>query len=629
MHAPRIRKLLSGGLALAALACLWLYLAPTGLGGSTTYVVTDGISMEPHFHAGDLALVRSQSSYHVGEIVAYHSKAFHTIVLHRIVRIDGARYVFKGDNNNFVDFEHPARSQLIGALWLHIAGAGSRLESLRSPQLVGILIGIATLLFCGAAFTSQRRRRRNRRSGGTDQPPSRLPQARPAEPAVGILAVGLIALLPFVALTLIAFTRPSTSLLPYEVPYKQSGTLSYTANTAPGPIYAGDRAVTGEPLFTHVVNSVQLHFGYHFRAAAAHSLSGSAALYAKLASTSGWQTTFRLGRTISFRGDHASLDANLDLSSLLGLLRRVQATTAVSGSYTLTLTPHVEVNGSLGALPLDAAFFPQMNFAVNQLEVQPAIAPGGTAAGQSSASQLSPSLAGSATGWRYQPLFISLKLMSLSVLTARRIALGGIVTVLLAMVAALIYARPRRRDEAATIRARYGRLIVPVERVWQLPGAPVIDVEDIDALVRIAEHYDRAILQETAAEGTAFWVIDESGQFRYALETAEWALHAAEWNVGEPEWDVGCEPAQQGPVEILVDDVYVDELPPGLTPSFGETQPAVEGANADYRTGERNYTTAEHFAAGYHYAAEGGGSAAYDQSDRPSSTPTNASGRPA
>ncbi len=42
--------------------------------------------------------------------------------------MQGSRYIFKGDNNNFVDFEHPARSQLIGALSLHLAGVGSRLR---------------------------------------------------------------------------------------------------------------------------------------------------------------------------------------------------------------------------------------------------------------------------------------------------------------------------------------------------------------------------------------------------------------------------------------------------------------------------------------------------------------------
>jgi hypothetical protein len=45
----------------------------------------------------------------------------------------------------------------------------------------------------------------------------------------------------------------------------------------------------------------------------------------------------------------------------------------------------------------------------------------------------------------------------------------------------------------------------------------VIDVADMEALVEIAERYDRSILHETTDDGEAFWVTDESGQFRYAV----------------------------------------------------------------------------------------------------------------
>src|SRR5277367_6967987 len=140
MRPRRIRKVLSAALALVILGTAWFYIAPTQLGGSATYVVTHGISMEPRFHTGDLAIVRSQSTYNVGEIVAYRSKLLQTIVLHRIIGREGARYIFKGDNNDFVDPEHPAADQLIGALRVHVAGVGGRLEAIRSPALMGALL---------------------------------------------------------------------------------------------------------------------------------------------------------------------------------------------------------------------------------------------------------------------------------------------------------------------------------------------------------------------------------------------------------------------------------------------------------------------------------------------------------
>ncbi len=98
---------LSRVLALGLLAFVWIQLAPHQLGGRSDYVVTSGISMEPRFHTGDLAIVREQSSYHVGEIVAYHSTMLHTTILHRIVKIQDGHYSFKGDNNGYVDPEQP------------------------------------------------------------------------------------------------------------------------------------------------------------------------------------------------------------------------------------------------------------------------------------------------------------------------------------------------------------------------------------------------------------------------------------------------------------------------------------------------------------------------------------------
>jgi signal peptidase I len=541
MRIPRPKKLLSLALGLIVLGSVWFWFAPAGLGGSASYVVTDGVSMQPRFHTGDLAIVRSQSAYHVGEIVAYHNHMLHTIVLHRIIGRAGSRYIFKGDNNHFVDFEHPAANQLIGALWLHIPGAGADLQSLRSPALTGALVAAGTLLLLGAAFTRRRRlRRRQRRAGvGAHGAPGRLPRPGSVTPAAGLLALGVLALLPFVVLALLAFTRPTTASQPFKAPYKQSGTLTYSADAKPGPTYPDERAVTGDPLFTHLVNVVNLRFAYLFHAADPHSLRGTASLAATLASSSGWQTTLQLGSPAHFRGDHAVTTGSLNLAALLALMQRVETTTAVRGSATLTIVPHVHASGSFAAAPLHAAFSPQIKFLLSPLELQPAGANGDLPTeGLASLGELSPSTYGLATGSRPQPLSLSFGVAQMSVASARRIALYGMVLVTFALLALLaclrlarVRSRSRPRDESASIRSRYGRMIIPVARVWQLPGVPVIDVADMEALAQIAEHYDRSILHEVAEDGEAFWVTDESGQFRYALGV--WAAAAEEESVAE------------------------------------------------------------------------------------------------
>ncbi len=525
MRPARTRKLIAAGLALTVLGCLWFFFAPVALGGSASYVVTEGVSMEPRFHAGDLALVRREGSYHVGEIVAYRSNVFHTIVLHRIIARTGNRYVFKGDNNNFVDFEHPTSSQLLGALWLQIPGAGARLESIRSPLLVGALIAVATLLFAGAAFTRRRRRHlRERRSGESGSPPPARRPSAPGGPAAVVLAVGVVALLPFLVLALVAFSRPTTALQPVNVPYRQSGRFSYSAAATPGPSYPRNRVVTGDPIFTRVVKSVDFAFAYRFDSAERHSLEGSASLYATLESTTGWRKTMRLAPASSFGGDSTSVAATLSVESVLALVAQVQRTLGVSGSYTLTIVPRVGASGRVAGAPLHASFSPPLKFSLNALEIAPILSPAGSAASaRPAAAAFSPAQSHFVATRSYQPVMLSLKVGRVSVSAARRIAVGGIAIVLCVLLTVLAFVRPRPRDEAAAIRARYGRMIVPVERVWQPPEVAVIDVADIEALARIAERYERSILHEVTEDGDAFWVTDESGHFRYQCGADYWS----------------------------------------------------------------------------------------------------------
>jgi signal peptidase I len=520
MPAPRTRKLASLALGTVVLVFLWVYLAPAAIGGSTSYVVTDGISMEPRFHSGDLALVRSRSVYHVGEIVAYYNKAFHTVVLHRIVARDGSRYVFKGDNNNFLDFEHPTRSQLIGALWLHLPGVGGTLESIRSPALIAGLVMLGALLFLGGAFTRQRRRRRRQARAGMAAAPL-VGRPRPTlsrESLGGLVALLAFALIPFAVIALLAFTRPSSKPVPFSVAYQQKGTLSYTAYARPGPTYARNIAVTGEPLFSRVLNTAQMHFAYELQAPEAREFTGVGSMYAEIESTSGWRTSVLLGHPVHFRGPRGVIDAPLPLHSLLALVQSVEATTGIGGSYTLTITPRVNVSGSVSAHPLRTSFSPPSKFALTPLELKPfAHASGSLTEPSSPTSQFTQTKSGSLAGKHSEPLSLSFGVGRLTVGAARALALGGIVLLAMALMALLSLVRPVVRDEVETIRARYSRYIVPVARVATLPGVSVIDVADMDALVRIAEHYDRSILHETSAGVDAFWVTDESGQFRYAV----------------------------------------------------------------------------------------------------------------
>jgi len=153
-------------LCVSALLIFWVTLAPLQLGGPVDYVLTSGVSMQPRFHAGDLAIIRTADQYQVGDIVAYKSVTLHTVVMHRIVAQEGDRFVFKGDNNSWLDPDKPTKSELIGALWIQVPQGKKYLDFVHAPTTIGV--GVLVLMLHGTRL--RRRRRRRRRRYGAGQP---------------------------------------------------------------------------------------------------------------------------------------------------------------------------------------------------------------------------------------------------------------------------------------------------------------------------------------------------------------------------------------------------------------------------------------------------------------------------
>src|SRR4051795_7956672 len=113
------RLLSTWALGAYVLAGIWLLLAPPALGGQTSYVITSGVSMQPRFHTGDLALVRTQDSYAVGDVIAYRSPTLGEVVLHRIHSGDAQGFRTKGDNT-WLDPDTVSGDEIMGKLRLHV-----------------------------------------------------------------------------------------------------------------------------------------------------------------------------------------------------------------------------------------------------------------------------------------------------------------------------------------------------------------------------------------------------------------------------------------------------------------------------------------------------------------------------
>jgi len=158
----RARNLVAVLLTVEIALGLWIFFAPTKLGGSSTYSVTSGVSMQPLLYKNDLALVRAQTTYHIGDVVLYHSAVLGKPVLHRIILIQNGQYYFKGDNNNFVDPGYATRSELVGKLWVHVPEVGVAISWLGHPLYAGLLAGLAAMIIVMTGGEPRHRRRRRR-----------------------------------------------------------------------------------------------------------------------------------------------------------------------------------------------------------------------------------------------------------------------------------------------------------------------------------------------------------------------------------------------------------------------------------------------------------------------------------
>jgi signal peptidase I len=133
------------GYGVLAAACLLLW--PSRWGGSMTYVITHGTSMEPRFSSGDLAILRSSDGYDVGDIAAYRSARMKTVVMHRITAKTPAGYSFRGDNNDFTDPDVVPRREVLGKLVTSVPNVGGPLRWLVDPLHLALAIGGIFLLF--------------------------------------------------------------------------------------------------------------------------------------------------------------------------------------------------------------------------------------------------------------------------------------------------------------------------------------------------------------------------------------------------------------------------------------------------------------------------------------------------
>lgn len=544
MKRPRLRLILSTAASLAVVAIVWWYFAPTAVGGSTRYVVTSGVSMEPRFHTGDLAVVRPAAHYQVGDIVAYWSTLLHTVVLHRIHAIHGDTYVFKGDNNNFLDPVNPTRAELLGKLWLHVPRGGRWLDVIHSPVVAAVICALLATGLLG--FGEQRRRRKRRRKGAPGSLHSGIPLVNASSNQdVGrridfgvLLTASAVAAAVFVVLGIIAFTRQTSRMTPATTAYTQQISFGYSASAPAGPVYATGTVRTGDPIFLSLVHQLGVDVDYRFVSGAQHDIAGTEKIVLRLAGQSGWSHNLVLTPATHFTGDQTDTAVTLDIPRIQKLLGRVSSLTGMlGGSYTISVVPEVHITGTVAGHPLDLSFAPAMNFQfggaqlLSQGATNGAEAPGGTSGGASAAG-LTATRGGAVGTPGTAPATITALGVSPAVSLLRLISMVGLLGA--GLTAAFFYLRKRSEPfvESVRIQSQYGHMIIPIMGGEDL-GWPPVDVPNIKALVKLAEAGQRLILHNRSNGVDTYMVNEEGTVYRYQVKPSkvvwgEWSAPTAQ-----------------------------------------------------------------------------------------------------
>lgn len=494
-----ITAVVAGLLAVAGLL-MW----PAAVGGRTSYVTTHGISMEPRFHTGDLAVVRRASSYRVGEVVAYHSQTLHTVVMHRIVDVDGAgHYVFRGDNNSWLDPDTPTRDQLVGKLVARIPHGGVWLGRLTQPVVIGTFILL--LLIAGSGAAAHTTRRRNRRRSAVSRHAARSPSSRvlPALAPPLRVAAGATAALAVLgaALAAVTWTRPpqtvtTATATPATAP---SMTFSYTASVPRSPAYDDTTVTAPEPVFRTLADRVDVHYSYRGR-------PGTLSTTAELSGASGWHSSIALAPATTVTGDRYDGKVSLDLTALD---RRAQAAAKATGIPMSQVSVDVTTTvRSAAGRPFVAAL--PLTLTPQQLRLaDPAADRTITDPAASTTRRLTASTVGIAGH-------------TLSVSAGRRVAIAALLLAMLAAAGLLTVARrTSATSEAARIRQRWSSLLLPVHPVPSPAGRPVVDVTEFGVLAKLAERYGLLILHWSRAGVDTFVVQDDATTFRFRTGAPE------------------------------------------------------------------------------------------------------------
>jgi signal peptidase I len=508
----RALKLTLSFIGFIGLALAWYLFAPTQIGGQASYVTIRGVSMQPLIHKGDLVILKKRSHYDVGDIVAYRSTDIHQVVLHRIVGRDGQRYIMRGDNTTGPDRQRPVFSDFVGERWIQLDGMGTWLGRAREPKSAALLAGLAVLLAGGSAGATHSRRHRRPKSTTPPLPRRGRPGAASPPLTAALVACGLLGAFSAI-LALAAFSRSTTNQVQVPNLWQEKGQFSYQADATSSVAYPSGSVKTGQPIFLKLVRELRVGFDYSASSSQKLSMNGKARLLATITGDGGqWTRNITLAPEQSFAQPNIHLEGKLDLAYLHSVMTRLQDTTGVAiDSFEVVITPQISGTGLVAGSALKTDYAPNYTLRMDASQLVPET--------QGASGPLTDNTAlrtQSQSGTKSEPAHLALRLFTPTVSQARLLSLAllGIAAALALLIVASTKLRPAL-DEPSEIERRFGDLLVPIGSTkpsWSNP----VEVESIEALVHLAERYDRAILHLIDGGLVHHYIVEEEGTiYRY------------------------------------------------------------------------------------------------------------------
>lgn len=543
---------LSSAFWLVLTVIIWIAFAPIQAGGQAAYIMVIGKSMEPNFHLGDMIIVKQNSHYVVGDIVAYQNAELKSNVFHRIIGREGGRYIMKGDNNAWVDTYKPSSDEIIGKLWVDLPGVGKIIQLIRTPINMAIVIGVLAGYFLFSAIRDKPKGSKYMKKPfrekikmwtsslkfGGKPPASNLdfdadsgqpeipeqaftpskknkPQFSGSSIEIIFFVLGLTAFASLL-LVIISFTKPVLVSEPVDVNYQHIGIFSYSAS-APSGIYDSNIVQRGEPIFPKVTCTTRVDFHYSLFGDDLKNIAGTYNITAQIVDTqSGWQRTVTLQPEAPFTGSSFDFSTNVDLCQIVKLTEGMeQKIEYFPSQYIFTIMPHLSISGTVAGRDLQDTYEPRLvfkydrtNFSILQSDTQP------DPYNQSQPKSIREitQRANTISLFGFEPKVMALRLIGIIGLM---LSLAGM-WILEQYVQSFISKSPQ-----ANIQMKYAAIFIDIQSGGVDESSRVVDVNSIDDLAKLAERYNAMILHETRKDTHVYFVRADGTTYRYSVPGEE------------------------------------------------------------------------------------------------------------